>query len=73
MAKKGDILVWHADLAHGGSPVTRPELTRQSLVGHFCPRSANPNYFKWRSEQAEIKRYGALSYCSEHYDRSSTV
>ena len=35
LARKGDILIWHADLAHGGSPVKHPGITRKSLVTHF--------------------------------------
>jgi phytanoyl-CoA hydroxylase len=69
LARKGDILVWHADLAHGGSPVTRPELTRQSLVGHFCPRSARPNYFRWKPTDFAVRSRGELSYCSDYYTR----
>jgi ectoine hydroxylase-related dioxygenase (phytanoyl-CoA dioxygenase family) len=37
LAKKGDLLVWHANLLHGGEPVTNPEASRKSLVTHyFC-------------------------------------
>ncbi|PCJ82801.1 MAG: phytanoyl-CoA dioxygenase [Flavobacteriales bacterium] len=37
VAKKGDVLVWHANLLHGGSPVKNKALTRKSLVVHyFC-------------------------------------
>jgi ectoine hydroxylase-related dioxygenase (phytanoyl-CoA dioxygenase family) len=68
LAKKGDILIWHADLAHGGSPVTDPTLTRQSLVGHFCPQSASPHYFSYNPDRRTIGRYGRLTYSSEHYD-----
>lgn len=71
LAKKGDILVWHADLAHGGSPVTRPDLTRQSLVGHFCPQSAKPNYFTLQPDRATVRHYGNLAYASWHYDLSA--
>jgi len=35
LAKKGDILIWHANLLHGGSPITNPELTRKSMVAHY--------------------------------------
>lgn len=36
-AKKGDVLIWHANLLHGGEPVTREDSTRKSLVAHyFC-------------------------------------
>lgn len=66
-AKKGDILVWHADLAHGGSPVLDDDLTRQSLVGHFCPQTAEPYYFSTNPEHSTVKRYGRLAYSSQHY------
>jgi len=37
LAKKGDLFVWHANLLHGGEPVTREDSTRKSLVAHyFC-------------------------------------
>jgi hypothetical protein len=35
LLKKGQALVWTANLAHGGSPIARPESTRRSLVVHF--------------------------------------
>jgi ectoine hydroxylase-related dioxygenase (phytanoyl-CoA dioxygenase family) len=34
-AKKGDILIWHANLLHGGSIITNPTLTRKSMVAHY--------------------------------------
>lgn len=33
--KKGEALVWAANLAHGGAPIVDPALTRRSLVTHF--------------------------------------
>ena len=38
-AKKGDVLVWHADLVHGGNPVSRVT-TRKSIV---TPRRCSRN------------------------------
>jgi len=35
LAKKGDILIWHANLIHGGLPVKNPALTRKSMVIHY--------------------------------------
>jgi len=35
LAKKGDILIWHANLIHGGMPVKNPALTRRSMVIHY--------------------------------------
>jgi phytanoyl-CoA hydroxylase len=43
--KKGTALIWHADVAHGGLPITRSGSTRRSFVGHYCPASATPHYF----------------------------
>jgi len=34
-ANKGDVLIWHHNLLHGGSPVNNPEITRKSLVCHY--------------------------------------
>jgi phytanoyl-CoA hydroxylase len=68
LARKGDILIWHADLAHGGSPVLDKTLTRRSLVGHFCPKSARPNYFDTPPYRSVITESRRLSYSSMHYD-----
>jgi len=35
LPKKGDLLVWHANLLHGGEPIHDPSLTRKSMVIHF--------------------------------------
>lgn len=35
MLRKGQIAVWAADLAHGGSAIVDPDSTRRSLVIHF--------------------------------------
>lgn len=39
LAKKGEVLIWHHSLLHGGSLPTRPELTRRSFVVHFTSLS----------------------------------
>ncbi|WP_020400980.1 phytanoyl-CoA dioxygenase family protein [Kordiimonas gwangyangensis] len=42
LAKKGEVLIWHASLLHGGSTVLQPELTRSSFVVHFdCLKAHN--------------------------------
>lgn len=33
--KKGDVLIWHANLLHGGRAIHNEELTRKSMVIHF--------------------------------------
>ena len=35
LAKKGDVLIWHANLLHGGEPVTDPTKSRKSMVLHY--------------------------------------
>lgn len=36
-AKKGDVLLWHANLIHGGTAISMPGATRKSMVAHyFC-------------------------------------
>ena len=37
-ARKGEVLLWHASLRHGGSPVRDPSLTRKSFVVHYATR-----------------------------------
>jgi ectoine hydroxylase-related dioxygenase (phytanoyl-CoA dioxygenase family) len=35
VAKRGDVLIWHADLVHGGRPVADHRRTRGSLACHY--------------------------------------
>ncbi|MCF0042497.1 phytanoyl-CoA dioxygenase family protein [Dyadobacter fanqingshengii] len=42
LIKKGDVLIWHAALAHGGSMITNPEQTRKSFVCHYSTEQALP-------------------------------
>jgi ectoine hydroxylase-related dioxygenase (phytanoyl-CoA dioxygenase family) len=39
-AKKGDVLIWHANLVHGGSQREDMVLTRRALVCHFFVKGA---------------------------------
>lgn len=67
LPKKGDALIWSADLAHGGSPVIDPALTRKSLVGHYCPSHVEPFYFKLEpGRRGRIEVRGG-QFASEHY------
>ena len=34
-AKRGDVLIWHANLLHGGAPVANHQLSRWSQVSHY--------------------------------------
>jgi phytanoyl-CoA hydroxylase len=35
LAEKGDVLIWHSQLLHGGSPIVDKSKTRKSLVTHY--------------------------------------
>lgn len=35
LAKKGDVLFWHANLVHGGSPRANDSVSRKALVCHY--------------------------------------
>lgn len=68
LPKKGDALIWSADLAHGSAPVTRPGQTRKSFVCHYCPLDVEPYYFAHRPEQRTIRRVGeGCHLASAHY------
>jgi hypothetical protein len=54
--KKGDALFWHADLPHGGGPITRENSTRRSLVTHYCPARCTPHYFRFMDVERQVKK-----------------
>jgi phytanoyl-CoA hydroxylase len=66
-ARKGDVLIWHPNLAHGGAPITNDNLTRMSLVSHYCPASNNPNYFRF-FDRACKQAWGDGFFSSRRYD-----
>jgi len=35
LAKKGQVLLWHSNIVHGGARITRPDSTRRSLIVHY--------------------------------------
>jgi hypothetical protein len=66
LAKAGDVLIWHADLAHGGAAITKPGRSRRSLVTHFTSAGDEPFYRRTaRRRQAETKE---CVFTSSYYD-----
>ena len=42
MATTGDVLIWHADLMHGGAIIEDRKRTRKSMVAHYMPLGVMP-------------------------------
>jgi hypothetical protein len=59
MAKRGDVLIWHSDLAHGGSEISRSD-SRKSVVVHYSPKEVAPLFMEYG--RREIRRYNTGMY-----------
>jgi phytanoyl-CoA hydroxylase len=68
----GDVLIWSADLVHGGSPIADATLTRRSIVGHYCPVSRTPHYFSYLEGREKFKFRGGY-FSSAYYDLSMVM
>ena len=64
---QGDVLIWSADLVHGGSPVGDKSLTRRSIVGHYCPVDVQPHYFSYMEGRKKFQIEDAFV-SSAYYD-----
>lgn len=53
LPKKGDILLWHANLLHGGSKLIDPSKTRKSMVCHYI--AANAICYHENSQRPALK------------------
>lgn len=69
-ARKGDVLVWHADLVHGGNPVSADE-TRKSLVTHYCPKRTSPLFTEHMA--IDLYEYEGHLFTTQHYAKSDFV
>ena len=65
MAKKGDVLLWHADLAHGGLPIDVNK-TRASVVTHYCPKEVASLTFE-RGRTAVRSHHDTAWYATGYY------
>jgi hypothetical protein len=64
--RAGDLLIWHADLAHGSAPITRPNASRRSLLTHFTSASDEPFYR--RTAQHQEMRLDNCVFVSQYSD-----
>lgn len=67
LPKKGDVLIWHASLAHGGAVIEQPDRTRKSLVGHYCPTGVRPLYHYYKPAQRRLYPYRSFQYSTAYY------
>ena len=51
LPRRGEVLIWHHSLLHGGSPPEVPTLTRKSFVVHFSTRA---HYRRLRQTVLEV-------------------
>jgi ectoine hydroxylase-related dioxygenase (phytanoyl-CoA dioxygenase family) len=61
--RKGDLLIWHSALVHGGMPRNDPALTRRSMVSHYTTQEAYP--YDRREPNADpltLSRNGGIYY-----------
>ena len=64
MAKRGDALIWHADLVHGGQPISKKD-TRKSVVTHYCPERLIPLFCE--SRELCFYDHNGHAFTSSHY------
>jgi len=58
LPKKGDVLFWAADLAHGGAEISKENATRRSMVTHYCPLGRRPPYALHGKIEPRRTKYG---------------
>jgi phytanoyl-CoA hydroxylase len=57
LPRKGDVLMWHSNLAHGGGKIEDASLTRRSLVLHYCPATCTPHFFRFVGPERRVKKW----------------
>lgn len=61
--RKGDLLIWHSALVHGGMPRIDQALTRRSIVSHYTTQAAYPYDRRDPNERTlTITRNGGIYY-----------
>ena len=65
LARKGDALVWSADLIHGGSAELRPGSSRRSIVTHYCPFDRSPAYARGGGAKPTLETVGGGYVCEQ--------
>lgn len=66
VANKGDVVIWSADFAHGGSQIDDPNKTRHSIATHYCPLNTYPMYRHYEGSSEVMKAGDGTFYCSQN-------
>ncbi|MFN4144573.1 MAG: phytanoyl-CoA dioxygenase family protein, partial [Runella sp.] len=61
LIKRGDVLIWHAALAHGGGIITNPERTRKSYVCHYSTKAAQPYHRHRPGQPPQIQTFNKVA------------
>jgi len=62
LIKKGDILIWHGVLAHGGSTINSSEMTRKSFVCRYSTLEAQPKHrYEEHKDSSETSYYNGVA------------
>lgn len=48
LPKRGDLLIWHGALIHGGTRMTNPLLTRRSFICHYTSMASHKHAQRFR-------------------------
>ncbi|TDB67348.1 phytanoyl-CoA dioxygenase family protein [Arundinibacter roseus] len=61
LIKRGDVLIWHSALAHGGGLITNPDKTRKSFVCHYSTKEALPFHRFKPQQEPVVQTYNGVS------------
>jgi phytanoyl-CoA hydroxylase len=48
LPRRGDLLIWHGALIHGGTAMLNPELTRRSFICHYTSMASHKQAQRFR-------------------------
>jgi len=72
LIKKGDAVIWHPGLMHGGTPASTPGITRHSGVFHFAPLGVNVRDHRvFPRDFMNLPTYGIVEQNGSYYCRAS--
>jgi phytanoyl-CoA hydroxylase len=61
LIKKGDILIWHGALAHGGMPINDIQKTRKSFVVHYSTTDGHPYHRRATEAEEKPDKYNGIT------------